>query len=79
MSPQEFSKCCEGYAERHRQQQEVAWLTAALVGSLFSKKGLPELSEITGRKTAMRAQNPREMDLMLDMFAHQVKELGKAA
>jgi hypothetical protein len=71
---------CLGYAERLRHQKEIAWLQVSLIGSLlFSKKGLPSLSEVTGTKTAARHQDPRELDLMLDMFAHQAKQLQKAA
>lgn len=70
---------CRGYADRLRHQKELVWLQASLVGSLFSTKGLPSLSDLTGSKLAVRHQDPREMDLMLDLFAHQAKQLQKAA
>lgn len=71
---------CLGYAERLRHQKEVAWFQVSLIGSLlFSKKGLPTLAEATGTKSTAPRQDPRELDLMLDLFAYQAKELQKAA
>jgi len=37
------------------------------------------LSEITGIKSGAPQQDQRQMDLMLDMFAAEVKRLNKAA